>query len=579
MALRSAAGVDRVLAELADVLLAMTPAELGEWLDRQPGDVVSIAERALGRRLALGWRADPVSMAHHLTRGAPPTQQVKRWRYTNLLGRKFREAVEGTSPRQIWNLPSRMGKSLILRWGLVWALDRDPMQGFIYTTYGDDLANEGSIFVRDQLLAHADVLRAQLRPDRRRMDRFVTPEGGGLLAAGIRSGMVGFGAHGAVIDDPLKDWIQAHSENERTVVWNQIRSVVRLRLDYEPGWLIVCHTRWHEDDPTGRLQKAMEDEDGEAYEVVRIPALAETHDPRSHDKFTRMADPLDREPGEVIEPERFTAAQVAQRHLSLGSYLTAGLEQQRPSPEEGGDIKRAWWVLASSLPPRFDQTLTSWDMKLKDKEAGDYVVGGVWGRTGSSFWLRDVFRGQWNQATTKVAIVLASVRYPNTRQHVIENTGNGPEVIEELRKPQPRWTLSDDIASQLGITLDERPKVERVMRRGLPGVTPENPKGDKRARMRAYAPLIEARGVHVYEHGPWLGSYLEEMSAFPNGSHDDQVDMTSQALKRLSKGPASVQGPPEGKVPSTNPPPIGRSAPKRPQRGRVVDPRVRRRTR
>ena len=39
----------------------------------------------------------------------------------------------------------------------------------------------------------------------------------------------------------------------------------------------------------------------------------------------------------------------------------------------------------------------------------------------------------------------------------------------------------------------------------------------------------------------WLGDYLHELAAFPNGRHDDQVDSTSQALnwfreRRLGNG-------------------------------------------
>ena len=33
---------------------------------------------------------------------------------------------------------------------------------------------------------------------------------------------------------------------------------------------------------------------------------------------------------------------------------------------------------------------------------------------------------------------------------------------------------------------------------------------------------------------PWLAEWLDELLAFPNGRHDDQVDSTSQALYALS---------------------------------------------
>jgi phage terminase large subunit-like protein len=31
----------------------------------------------------------------------------------------------------------------------------------------------------------------------------------------------------------------------------------------------------------------------------------------------------------------------------------------------------------------------------------------------------------------------------------------------------------------------------------------------------------------------WVGAYIEEHATFPNGTNDDQVDATSQALTRM----------------------------------------------
>ena len=39
---------------------------------------------------------------------------------------------------------------------------------------------------------------------------------------------------------------------------------------------------------------------------------------------------------------------------------------------------------------------------------------------------------------------------------------------------------------------------------------------------------------------PWADDYVNELSAFPNGVHDDQVDATSQYLLNLSEGPLGV---------------------------------------
>ena len=42
--------------------------------------------------------------------------------------------------------------------------------------------------------------------------------------------------------------------------------------------------------------------------------------------------------------------------------------------------------------------------------------------------------------------------------------------------------------------------------------------------------MIENGFVHIPETAPWLAEYLHEMTVFPKGKHDDQVDSTAQFL-------------------------------------------------
>ncbi|WP_431285086.1 phage terminase large subunit [Humitalea sp. 24SJ18S-53] len=61
------------------------------------------------------------------------------------------------------------------------------------------------------------------------------------------------------------------------------------------------------------------------------------------------------------------------------------------------------------------------------------------------------------------------------------------------------------------------------------------PQYDKEARLLAQAPMFEAGQVLLPREASWLATYLSELLAFPNGTHDDQVDSTSQALNWLSR--------------------------------------------
>ena len=49
-------------------------------------------------------------------------------------------------------------------------------------------------------------------------------------------------------------------------------------------------------------------------------------------------------------------------------------------------------------------------------------------------------------------------------------------------------------------------------------------------RMHAQTAMIENGFVHLPKEAGWLAEYLHELTVFPNGKHDDQVDSTAQAL-------------------------------------------------
>jgi hypothetical protein len=63
-------------------------------------------------------------------------------------------------------------------------------------------------------------------------------------------------------------------------------------------------------------------------------------------------------------------------------------------------------------------------------------------------------------------------------------------------------------------------------------------------RLHAQTAMIENGFVYLPD-APWLSAYLHELTTFPNGRHDDQVDSTAQMLdwfKRAGSGPSSNAG-------------------------------------
>jgi hypothetical protein len=74
------------------------------------------------------------------------------------------------------------------------------------------------------------------------------------------------------------------------------------------------------------------------------------------------------------------------------------------------------------------------------------------------------------------------------------------------------------------------PFIPGPIHRGLHAVTRYQPQSDKIMRLHAQTAMIENGFVHLPKEAGWLAEYLHELTIFPNGKHDDQVDSTAQML-------------------------------------------------
>jgi predicted phage terminase large subunit-like protein len=108
---------------------------------------------------------------------------------------------------------------------------------------------------------------------------------------------------------------------------------------------------------------------------------------------------------------------------------------------------------------------------------------------------------------------------------------------EQYERFQPSVVLIEDKAS--GTQL-----IQELVAEGLYAITRRQPQSDKVMRMHAQTAMIENGFVHLPKAAPWLAQYLHEMTVFPNGRHDDQVDSTAQMLDwfKRGSGPSSNAG-------------------------------------
>ena len=68
------------------------------------------------------------------------------------------------------------------------------------------------------------------------------------------------------------------------------------------------------------------------------------------------------------------------------------------------------------------------------------------------------------------------------------------------------------------------------------------PLGDKEYRARGITTYCESKRVRLRHDAPWLQDFMEEVCAFPYGSHDDIVDVLSEGVNYLSASGALMPG-------------------------------------
>jgi predicted phage terminase large subunit-like protein len=252
--------------------------------------------------------------------------------------------------------------------------------------------------------------------------------------------------------------------------------------------------RLHEDDLVGHLLQTGD------WEVVAIPAIATE---ARNFQLNDLGLTHHRRAGNVLHPEREPLRILEEIKRAQGTLTFSAQYQQAPIPIAGNIIKREWIRYFSEPPQTFDRTIASWDTASTISEKADYSVGTVWGCKGLNYFLLDLVRGRWEFPELRRHVQGLTERW-QVNQTIIEDTETGRALAQDLRRTK---TMAP------------------ILRKTLV---------DKEARFLAQSSRFEAGQVYVPQDAPWIGEWMNELIGFPNKTHDDQVDSTSQALHYLT---------------------------------------------
>lgn len=495
--------------------------------------------RAYRVKHGIGIPAGPAEQAAEVNskyRIRPHTQHI-----SDRIAEAVRDVERGINRQLVIETPPRMGKSLLTSfWSPLWMLRRHPEWEMMLISYDGELSGSWARDMRT-MIEQKPQLGIALNEKKRAFYEWETLEKGGVYSASTRGSLTGRGARVMIIDDPIRDFVEAHSATMRDNLWNWWLSVALTRLE-PPYLVIVMCTRWHEDDLIGRLLSKDYEGNPKDWEEIRIPAIADS----DNDQLGRLAgqplySPL------FEEDEESAVARWDSTKTNVGSYTWSAMYQQRPAPQQGAIFDMGWWrfwtwdpekatedgrvVFLDPAATLAGQWVDSWDAAFKgggsnDSRSGGWVVGQRWMRKEANRYLLTQVRGHWS-------------------------------FTETLAKMKD-WAKSDDHAiSPWGDRVHERLVEERangaalidVMREHVAGIKPINPTVSKEARARVVTPEIESGNVflpHPSDPGnEWVNDLLSELRNFPHDAADDQVDALTQALTFLrggGKGGVTVPG-------------------------------------
>jgi predicted phage terminase large subunit-like protein len=441
-------------------------------------------------------RALPSGLAHLASRGQWVTAP-----HLNILTQKLVDLEQRRITRLLVEMPPRHGKSnLCSQYFPAWYLGRNPNHNVILASYETGYASTWGEKARDTLSEYGGAVfgLAVRRQFNKASDWRIDGHEGRMRCVGVTGGITGRGANLLVIDDPIKDALEAASETYRNRAWNWYTSTARTRL--EPNAVVVViQTRWHQEDLIGRLRK-QEALGGERWESLTLPAICE-----------QPGDALNRQPGDALWPWRYTAEALLTLKRTIPEHWWNALYQQRPTPPGGALAKTIWFKPVHARPAGHAIRCRFWDVGGGEQEGRsdpDWTVGALVARKGHEFFIEDIIRVQMSSGDVDKLILQTAQR-------------DGKAVL--IREEQEPGSAGKAIIN--------------FRKRTLAGFNYKGVPSTQEKALRWQPMLIQAEVGNMFMVvSRWNDAFLAEVGDAPYGSNDDQLDAVSGAFAVAAEG-------------------------------------------
>ena len=431
-----------------------------------------------------------------------PGTALKWDSYLDLICGRLQKVVSGQTRNLIVTMPPRHLKSLCVSVALpAYVLGHDPSEEIMVVSYGQELAKQLAEDCRTVMASevYTRIFSTRLASARQSVHMLRTTGGGIRRATSIDGAATGVGADLLIFDDPQKP-NEALSDAVRRST-NQAYETTFLSRRNDPATCrtVIVMQRLHEDDFVGHVLGL-----GDDWEILNLPAIAEMDEAYEFETFLGRHI-YNRAEGQALHQTRVPLEELTRIRSTIGEAAWATQYMQRPAPAGGGLVKCDWFkrYTQTELPETFERIVQSWDTANTVAEWSDFSVCTTWGVKQGRFYLLNIFRKK--------------LLYPDLK----------PAVLEQARMHHATIVLIEDRASGTQLIQD-------LKRDGFSKFKAIQPDRDKKMRMSDQTAPIENGFVYLPTEAHWLPEYLHEVTVFPNGKFDDQIDSTSQALAYMN---------------------------------------------
>jgi predicted phage terminase large subunit-like protein len=421
-----------------------------------------------------------------------------------LIADKIQEFWEhDTKNRLMLFVPPQHGKSEIASRNLpAWVLGINPDTKVAAASYSIDLARSFNRMVQriidsneyKQVFPKTELNSKNVASDSkgnylRNTEEFeIVGAKGSYKSVGVMGGLSGRAVDLAIIDDPVKDRLEANSQTYRDRIYDWYLNVLETRLHNKSKVLLIM-TRWHEDDLAGRLLIKEPDQ----WEVIKIPAIKEAN----QDYITEGDN---RKVGEALWESKHSLEKLMRtKHKSESVFES--LYQQNPTPAEGNKIKKEWFEYCheKELPN------ITWDI----------WVDGAYTKNTSNDPTGFVIAG-YDEKTKKIYI-----------KHAHDSHMEMPKFLSFIKTYADSHGL--DRRSRVRFEPKASGKSMRQMVNSETDLSATEIKSKliqegKEARIQTAAPRVES-GKVVLVKGNWNDGFVNQICSFPNAPHDEYVDL------------------------------------------------------